>query len=198
MASVTIQVVDGSGASVLCWLQNFTDTRSQRDLISHFHGLQGTDIPYGRYEYTLGLGPPGSTDRTASGTAMIQRPDELLVLQPIRWDSTTHAFDIGVRPGFMIEGRVRPVPPPGPFGQPLRIRLTPIDSGDHLDVSVGSSGQFYLYEPLIGRYLLVVIRGPEVLHVEAISFDPSAPPTPLVIKLPDKPPPIIHTRPLAR
>lgn len=54
-----------------------------------------------------------------------------------------------------------------------------------MDLEVDRSGEFHIYQPLLGRYLLSVIRGTEVLHVQLTSFEGGRLPLSFVVKLLD-------------
>ena len=77
-------------------------------------------------------------------------------------------------------------------GETLRVRLTPVFGGLQVDVNVDKSGEFRIYDFLKGRYLLSVIRGPEVLDVQQVSFDQSIRGAAFVVKLSGNLTPILH------
>jgi hypothetical protein len=95
-------------------------------------------------------------------------------------------------PGFFARGRIEPMPTSVPNGEPLWIRLSPVHGKERLDVSLDSSGEFRIYEPLVGRYLLTVIRGGDVLYVQQVLFDEDLVRQDFIIKLPKEPPLILR------
>lgn len=62
---------------------------------------------------------------------------------------------------------------------------------DSLDIAVDASGDFRIYKRLVGRYLLAVVRGDQVLDMKQVWFDDAWRHELLLLKLPDKPPPVI-------
>jgi len=194
-ATVKIDTVNEMGAPTLGWLESFTDASTKRNLTSRFQGLEGSDIPYGAYNYIVHQGPPGASPASVSGRVVVQQPEVLVVavVPSVVWTDIT----IGNRPGFVIEGRIEP-PPKQEVGALVRMRLSPIDGSPDLDVHVDQSGRFRLYSPLSGRYVLSIVRGFELLAVQVISFDSGMRPAPLTIRLPDKPPTVNRIHPIGR
>jgi hypothetical protein len=72
--------------------------------------------------------------------------------------------------------------------------LIPIYGTERLDVAVDRSGEFHIFAPLAGRYLLIVVRGDEVLDVRQVSFNVGEHLEDLIIKLPSRPPEILQVR----
>lgn len=175
-AMVWIDAVNESGAPVLCWLMNFTNTGSKHDFGRQFQHLEGV-VPFGTYDYTVALGPPGMTEVKVSRRVTIRRAEEMIVTVI----SGAAGVDLWPEAGYEVVGRVEPVPQGDAL---VRIRFSPLDAGNELDVHVDYSGQFRLDAPLDGRYVLTVIRGLDVLDVEVVTFDWGVPSAPLVIKLP--------------
>lgn len=193
VARVKIEAVNEGGVAVACRVEAFVEIRVKRDLAKHFQGLDGVDIPYGVYDYRLGPGP-FPIGGEISGRVSISQPEEVIVaVLPGLVKSDTADFSLPT--GFVIIGRVEPMPSPQEMGASLRLRLSPIDGNHQLDVSVDPSGQFRLYAPLVGRYVLTVVRGVDVLHSEIISFEQWQRPTPLIIRLRERPPTVTRMHP---
>jgi hypothetical protein len=56
-----------------------------------------------------------------------------------------------------------------------------------LDVMVDSSGAFRIFRPLHGLWVLTVIQGPKILHVEPIVFAQDWNSASLVVKMASEP-----------
>jgi len=190
--TVTIRVLDENGRTIDCAIGGFLDIDSQANLKSLFDGLRGTHIPYGTYVYSLWRRPPGNAGAVIEGRVRVSMPETLSITTAQRFVLTSAlvAAD-GFAPGsVVVKGRLEPMPTAsqsttGLSGELVWIRLSPV-MGDapNLDIEVDPSGEFHFYGPLGGRYLLVVNRGKEVLHVELLKF-PLKSAEPLVIKLQD-------------
>jgi hypothetical protein len=199
VARVRIDAVNESGNAVACRLETFIDTGTGRNLAKDFNGLNGIDIPYGTYDYALGPSPVGPRSVITSGRVSISQPEVVIValLSDIMRTETVGA-NMGVRAGFVIIGQVVPITSTQELGGPVRIRLSPIDGQHQLDVSVDPSGQFRIYAPLLGRYVLIVVRGVDILHSEVFSFESWQRPTPLMIILREKAPTVTRLQPQSK
>ena len=174
------------GQSIECEVSHFVG-QGIGEMATHFRGLQGTQIPYGMYTY--GLKRPGgtSTEDLTQGFVSIWSPEALVVV-PVRRNAVPGASVDGAIPaGFVIRGKINRMPPPS-SEKPLWIRLSPIYQKDHLDIKVDPTGEFRIYTPLVGRYILVVIRGDEVLDVQQISFEEGLRLKSVSVELPAQPP----------
>jgi hypothetical protein len=194
LANVTIRIIDRDGRAVYWQLHSFVS--HDQDVTAHFHGLRGTDIPYGLYDYSVER--VGSTTLSpVKGRVFISRPEYLLVITLTREQLTGLSIDGGPVPGFVIRGRLEPPPAPSPSGEPLWIRLKPmfLSIWPQVDVGVEPSGEFRIYEPLDGPYLLTIIRGEEVLHIQPMSFEQHFQAGSFVVRMPDQSPQVISVRP---
>ena len=193
LGTVTIQVIDEYGHTVPCRVVSFIDIYRKRDLVPRFRGLQGTEVPYGSYEYRLQRtnAPPGDE---LAGRATVYLPETLVVASAAAFYIPGWAVDTSIPRGFVIRGRLEPIPPLAPPFDPIRVRLSPIHRSEHLDLQVDRSGEFRIYRPLVGRYVLSVIRGADVLHVQLMSFEGSQSPLSFVVKLLDDVPAVQYVR----
>jgi hypothetical protein len=188
-ASVTIHVVDEYGATVNCRVYQFFRRGHYNDpaeMVSRFRGLHGTDIPQDMYLFTLKRPGPGTMEDEVAGSVMVDSPEVFVVVPVRRHFIPGGAIDI-VSPTEPIRGRLEP-PPSDQQGKTTWIRLSPIYQKDRLDVSVDADGKFRIYDLLSGRYILSVIRGDEVLHIQEVEFEDTASAGELVVKVPEKPP----------
>src|SRR6185295_17951 len=177
-SNVTIRVVDETGKLVECVIDSFRErNRRSIDLASHFKLLNGSkitgsSIPYGSYVYSLrrcDSGPKsefavgGVSGADIIGEIQVFTPEVFEVAFTLRTPGET-----GTPPGYVLNGRLDPVPARSETSDQglFRIRLAPIDDSRHLDVPVEPSGEFKIYKALLGRYILIVVRGTEVLHTE--------------------------------
>lgn len=95
--------------------------------------------------------------------------------------------------GFVIRGRLEPVPPAS--STTVWIRLSPVHARESIDVDVDASGEFRIYKPLAGLYVLMVIRGFEVLNLQPVLFEDGKWPTkPVVVHLVGRSPAILSFR----
>ena len=163
--------------------------RNRDDLASHFRGLQSTKIPHGVYSYELAR-PWGTKDDGIKGAVAVFIPEVLVVVPVRRAFEPGVSVDKGLPPGFFALGRIEPMPTRVPDAEPLWVRLSPVHWTQRLDVSVDASGEFRIYEPLTGRYLLTVIRGRDILYVQQILFDEDLQRQDFVVRLPKEPPSI--------
>lgn len=106
--NLTIRVFDELGRSVVCRLEKFTDPRRERDFVANFHGLQGTGIPYGAYDYTLSVGDPIPTGQMTEGRIEIWRPENLVVVTISSQFIPGMAIDTSTPPGFVMRGKLEP------------------------------------------------------------------------------------------
>jgi hypothetical protein len=180
-ATVTIRVIDKDGYAIEgCRLDRFVGRRNG-DMTSHFSGLRGTQIPYDMYDYTLKL--TGSV----TGRAEAFSPEVLVVVPGNRAELGGASQDTMFPPGYVIRGKIVPMPIQKSEIDPIWIRLSAIHGSTQMDVAVDPSGTFRIYRPLYGRYVLSVIQGNDILHVQAITFNQGARPRPFVVKLSNRP-----------
>ena len=192
-ATVRIHVVDEYGLTVKCRVEHSVDHHFKRgEMVPRFHGLQGTQIPYGIYAFELIRPGPGVSEDLIKGAVTVSSP-EVPVTVPVRRVFTPGASaDIAIPAGFVIRGRLQPAPKSPVEGEALWIRLSPVYEKNHLDVSVDPSGEFRIYEPLVGRYILSVIRGEEVLQIQQVEFEEGLRFEDFVVRLSDHPPAVLR------
>jgi len=77
------------------------------------------------------------------------------------------------------------------FGFDCNLSFRPASRGSSWTSGLILPGNF----ALIGRYLLTVIQGESVLNVQQMSFEEDFQPASISVRLPDKPPQIMHVRP---
>lgn len=196
LAEVTIHVVDEYGVTVQCEVKYFYRRgHDQTEMVSHFRGSQGTAIPYDMYGFTVKRLGPGALNDEVLGTVAVFSPQVLLTV-PVRRKFTPGAsMDIARPAGYLVRGRLQPAPGQEASGEQIWIRLSPIFQKDHLDVGVDSSGAFRIYDILVGRYVLSVIRGEEVLHVQQVEFGNGEHPANFVVNMVDPPGAVLQVRP---
>jgi hypothetical protein len=190
-ATVTIHVVDKDGFTVEgCRVARFASVgREGADLTSHFRGLRGTQVPWGLYNYTLKRTLADGREGSDGGRIGISGREMFVVVQADTSLVSGFSADGTFSPNFVIKGKLDPMP--AIKSEPVWIRLSPVHGSFQWDESVDSSGEFRIHHPLQGLYLLSVIEGDEVLHVQPIVFGRGFPPEGFVVKLPSMPPEII-------
>jgi hypothetical protein len=180
-ATVTIHVVDKDGFTVEgCRVEHFAG-RDRADLSARFRGLQGTQIPWGLYNFSLNRPLGNGREGIGSGRITVTVGEMFFVFQAGADLLRGVAADGTFSPKFFIKGRIDPMPPVK--SEPVWIRLSPVHGSLQWDESVDSSGDFRVHHPLQGLYLLSVIEGAEVLHVQPIVFDGGSPSDGFVVKL---------------
>jgi hypothetical protein len=188
-ATVTIHVVDKDGFTVEgCRVDRFA-SRDGTDLAAHFRGLQGTQIPWGLYNYTLKRPLTAGREGIGTGRVSVTAGEMFFVVQADTGLLGGFWADGTFSPTFVIKGRLDPMP--AVKSEPVWVRLSPVHGSFQWDEGVDSSGEFRIHYPLKGYYLLSVIEGDEVLHVQPIVFGRGFPPEGFVVKLPAKPPELI-------
>lgn len=188
MATVTIRVVDEFGMPFDVALESFASVDGG-EMVRRFKDLRGDHIPYGAYLYTLKRSG-GYRQDVIRGSASIGSPEVFLIVPVSRFFVPGAASDRAIPPGFVIRGNIHPVPSSS-TAVPLRIRLTAIDKNEQLDVGVDPAGHFRIYVPLIGRYVLTLIRDDNVLAEEIVSFDKGTGKE-FSVQLSERPPVVLH------
>jgi hypothetical protein len=164
---ITLRIVNENRGPALGQLRRFLDNRGN-DLISHFSQNTATGIPYGVYRYVIERSP-GAPD-TISGEVSIW-VSEVLHVVCAKWPPVPGAsVDRALPAGFIIRGRLSSVPKVTGKTQ-LWVRLCPAYSTRQLDVPVDPSGEFKIYEPVEGIYVLIVIGGDQILRILQVSFE---------------------------
>ena len=188
-ATVTIHVVDKDGFTLEgCRVDRFID-QDGTDLVSHFRRLQGTKIPWGMYNYTLKRPLAGGREGSGGGRVGVTAGEMLIVNQAGTELTAGFSADGTFSPNFVIKGKLDPMPTVK--SEPVWIRLSPVHGSFQWDESVDSSGEFRIHQPLQGLYVLSVIEGDEVLHVQPIVFGRDLPGQGFVVRLPSHPPELI-------
>jgi hypothetical protein len=195
-ATVTFHVIDKDGHTLencrvdrFARLDNLNTRTHDLEIAPHFTGLQGTQIPFGTYDYVLKRRLSDGREGSGAGRLSIYRTDVLAVIQAdtgLRYGLSADGVRVPDRVG--INGRIEPMPEQTSELDPIWIRLSPVHGGEQFDVSVNSSGEFRIYGPPNGRYILTVIQGENVLHVQPITFRPVTRAQPFVVKLSNQPP----------
>ena len=167
-----------------------------RDLTSRFRGLRATDVPYGAYDYSL-KHPGYPYLLPARGHVIVSAPEHLLVVTLSRQQLTGASIDGAPEPGFIIRGRLEPAPHVSSSEAPVWVRLQAVFKAfwPWRDVPVDASGDFRIYEPLDGNYLLTVIRGEEILHVQPVSFEQMLRGGSFTVRMPIQSPQIVRVVP---
>ena len=188
-----------------CHVDKFVNDR-QEDLSNRFQGLRSVRIPYGTYTYLvklpkteIGLPRTGKWEPAVSAQVSVNLQNNLVVIRVAEGTRLGFAVDGTYPPGFVILGRLKPMPTLKRDIEPVWIRLTSIYGEDHLDVVVEETGDFRIYRPLSGRYILLVIRGDELLHSQPVQFERSvrsegAGSNDFVVNLPKVPPEALFIR----
>lgn len=188
IGTMTMLVVDETGQAVPVRLETFAGHSGE--MAGHFQELKGTQIPYGYYDYVLRRGGPGNLGENIGGRVELWCPEQTLVVTVKKFFVPGAAMDQAPVPGFVIKGKLQPML----AGQePLRIRLSPVDQTQQLDVSVDPTGEFRIYRALAGRYVLSVIQGTEILHVQPVWFEENWQPAQFVVNLTENPS-VIHVK----
>src|SRR5579864_3595581 len=194
LATVMFRVIDDRGVAVYdCRIDRFTD-RQGHEMASHFRGLRGTQIPYGMYSYVLKRQLHGGEEAALAGRVSSDRPENLIVITANPEFLFGASIDRAIPYGFVIRGRLQPAPSHKPPAEPVWIRLYPIFGTPRLDITVDPSGEFRIFEPLAGQYVLTVIQGEEILHVRQVVFEEGLQLEDLVVNLSEKSAPVLHVR----
>ena len=204
-SNVNIRVIDEAGKLMEYRLESFKlRNRSSVDHASHFKTqsgsvINGSEIPHGTYVYSLcRIIPRSPLDFTSPkcsadvlGQIYVATPEIFEVAYTLR-----NPREGGPPVGYLVRGKLEPMPAPSeaPEQDFLRIRFAPIDSNHRLDVPVDPSGDFRIYEALLGRYILVVVRGEEVLLTEEVVFDAQMQPDFFVVKMQNRKQEPLHIR----
>jgi hypothetical protein len=188
-STVTFNAIDDYGLTVECKVSFFNE--AGKDLIAQFHGLRGTQIPYGTYTYGLKCLGGATNPVLTQGIASVSTA-EVLVVVPVRRSPIAGVAVDGAAPRrFVMRGRIEPMPTSS-MERHMWIRLSPVYQKGSLDISVDPTGEFRIYTPLIGLYLLTVICDDGILDVQQISFENGLPLKSFTVKLPPDRPSVLH------
>lgn len=190
--NVTILSVDSAGIKVECDVLKFANEKGQ-DFAANFDGLTGSGIPFGTYRYTLksrnGLPPTTRPLFTCGSGGLTVRSSENTTLAiGKRAFGDVGSIDHEGTSAASLRGRVNGLPTErNTQDEPLWIRLSPLlkDSPSAV-AAVQADGQFTIGEAPVGRYILAVVAGSRVLHVQEVIFSPSAR-VPFVVSIPKQP-----------
>jgi hypothetical protein len=195
---ITVLVIDESGRSLPGW--KVTSFKSgSRDAASMFKGLTATQVPTGIYQYVLS-GPTVSRQAasdwkpTLSGQVEVLRPESFVVKTATRDLLSGYSIDRILPWNFVIRGKIEPLPKDSQNSGPLRINIHPLNLWSDIDVPVDSNGEFRIFTPPSGICAVTVIKGTEVLHIQAISFDQDFHPASFALKLSDPPTALLHVK----
>jgi hypothetical protein len=184
---MVFQVVDQFGKKVPYRVESCTDSGG-RDFASSFSGLEASRIPFGTYTYTLGRLDFKSDYAKIRGKVVVFHPERSLTLVAdptlIVGSEGVFASDRAVPADFVIRGRVVPMPN---GRDPAWVRLQGAYEAVFAEAKVDHSGEFRVYEPLRGSFILCVVQNGEFLHVEPVAFVGSVHPDPLLIQLGEPP-----------
>ena len=183
-ARVQFHIVDREGKPVPWVLNHFT--REGKEYISRFRGLVGENLPLGTYQYSLTSG--GSFPLPVHGRLSVWQTEcfTVVVLTEEQIRGTSRDL-VGPR-DFIIKGSISPAP--GKSVQKMWIRLRPIFSSndDYEDFEVDIDGQFRIRKVFSGRYVLLVMNGSEVRHIQLVSFSGGSRADRWVVRLPAESP----------
>jgi hypothetical protein len=102
------------------------------------------------------------------------------------------AIDWALPASFVITGKIEPAPPPDDGGEPLRIHIHHLNPWSDLDVKIDEDGRFRIYDYPSGACVLSVIRGPKVIHVQAVYFAQRSHSTSFILRIGDTATPMLR------
>jgi hypothetical protein len=191
-STVTFLAIDERGVALPAWKVTMFKSADQ-DHTNQFDGLRANRIPvsFNAYAYIL-TGPPVSRaplaspwTPSASGKAWVSRSEEFVVVTVK--DSELQGFSIdrvGPPFSFSIRGKLDGMRTQSNEADPVRINLhSPIPGLSDIDVLVSRTGEFQIFQALHGVWVLSVIRGGEVLHVEPVHFGQQYRSTSFVVRI---------------
>jgi hypothetical protein len=193
-STVTILAVDVFGRAIPALMESFTlkGNPLEFEFRSHFAGLKGTAIPFGKYEFVLrrveSKEPPGKI----WGRVSVDVPEKTTIVVAERNSSTPSE---SYPPFSTTLFRLAPLPDPHGTQEPLRVRLSGLVGQDQEDAVVDPSGDFRIHGWLRGPFILTVLRGDQIIHIEPIVFHDMSRSETILIKLPSALPTVLHVRP---
>lgn len=164
LAKVTILAFDEAGSPVDVSVLSFKD--HDRELAPRFQRLEASDIPYGEYRYDVERRLPG-VRQVAFGTVSVSSLQRLLVVSLQEFPEGV-SRDMTTPYGFAIRGKIDLT---GAEKGLYWVRLSPIYKNELVDLPVNTAGEFSIFKPLQGRYLLTVMKGGDVITVQHVSFE---------------------------
>jgi len=193
VATVVVRVIDENGFTVPEFhVDRFADGHDV-DLSSRFQDLRAPHVPYGSYSYKLKR-TLGARDVMLQGRTYIALPEQLIVVRLDKQTLLGMSIDRAIPREFVIRGKIQPMPAPEASSEPVWVRLLPVFGIVHMDVDVNATGDFRIYEPLSGPYVLNVIRGDQVLHVQQVVFEDGLRLEDFVVNLSQGPAQVLHVR----
>ena len=195
--TVSFLVVDESGGVLSGW--KVTSFKSNtNEVASQFTGLIGKRIPVGFYQYVLTgvtvsrLGSPWTP--SLRGRVEVFRPEEFVVKTATNAFLAGFAADSWPPPfSFVIQGKIDPMPARTESSDPVRINIhSPVPPWSDVDVLVDPNGEFRIFRAFDGLWVLTVMQGKEILHVEPVFFAQKRRPVSFVLRIGDKPRPVLR------
>ena len=195
LANVELRPLDENGRTIEgCRVEKFLSSRKE-DFSSRFSGLHGSRIPFDTYTYVLRLPRINNQEPEVHHPVAVFRPEKLIIIPINGSDRAGGSLDWAYPQGFVIRGRLVPNPEVKSATEPVWIRLISILGNGRLiplyrhelqqtDAAVDESGQFRIFDVLVGRYILLVIRGSELLHTQQVQFDDGSSLEDVIVKLP--------------
>lgn len=183
--SLTFQVVDRFGKEVAYRMESCTDADG-REFANSFLGLEASRLPFGTYTYTLIRRDVVTSYGKIKGKTAVRHPQNAVVLVA---DPTlefgpegSFAVDRAVPPDFVISEQINPMPK-----GPVWVRLQASFERTVAWAKVSPSGEFRIYEPLMGSFVLYVFKDGALIHLEPVVFLESVRPDPLLVRLGEPP-----------
>jgi hypothetical protein len=183
-SKIEIIPVDDHGRRIEWDLKSFTS--GDHNIANLFRDLKAV-IPYGTYTYRIAS--RGWPERYVVGTLSLHLPEHVVVIPTDQAYQTGIAIDRTVPAGFVITGRISPAPEKD--GR-TRVHLSSTTGGACFDVKVDESGEFRVYEPVVGPYTLTLISGAEILHIQQVVFEQGLHSATFSIALPESRPAVIR------
>jgi hypothetical protein len=193
-SNVVFRIIDHNGTAVSdCRVTQFLERRLQ-DETTRFDGLRATDIPYGQYTFEIQRRLPGGREGRAAGSVSVSVPETLVIVVADSFLLMGASADRAIPSGFVIRGKLEPVPVPQTKEDPVWIRLQSVYGSERVDVNVDLAGGFRIYRPLSGRFLLTVLEGDQVLYIEQVYFEDADHMADLVLKIPAHAPQVLQVK----
>jgi hypothetical protein len=173
-ATVGFVVTNYFGRPLPYQCSSFVDTKTKVDLAGQFTGLRGQVIPFGQYRYVL--------SRTDVSSKLSELWGEISVSEPTVWLSLSHSGLVTFSGGHegvlevapartVIVGTVKP----RSEGKGVTwVRLQPLYQDFKLETDVDANGEFRIYRPLTGAFLVLVFREQQLLAVKSVVLNAAA------------------------
>ena len=182
---VVLRVVDELGKSVPYKIEYCAGPVGPKgDCTGSFLGLEAAQLPFGKYSFTLGRSDVATEAGKIRGKFDVYRPETWVTLEAdptlLIGPEGVLSLDSALPADFVIRGKITPMPE---GKDSVWVRLQSPYKTTFAEARVDSSGDFRIYEYLLGPFTLSVVRNGEFLHVEPIVFRGSLKPDLLLIKL---------------